>query len=90
MESLTPVRVGVDGEDAVPQLRGAVVMSCSVRCEGDGQVFNCAPIIPLLVSRILLNHQRVLCVPACGTKEVVERQVRCCWHNVQWLVSTRG
>ena len=46
---------------------------CSVRCE---------PILPLLVSRILLNHQRVLCVPACGTKEVVERQVRCCWHNV--------
>ena len=27
----------------------------------------------MLVSRVLLNHQRVLCVPACNTKEVVGR-----------------
>ena len=56
----------------------------------DGQVFNSEPILPLLVSRILLNHQRALCVPACGTKEVVEGWVRCCWHNVHLYVSVPG
>ena len=36
---------------------------CSVRCE---------PILPVLVSGILLNQQRVRCIPVCA-KEVVER-----------------
>ena len=39
----------------------------------DGQGFNRDSILPLLVSRILLNHRGVFCVPACSTKVVVER-----------------